>query len=231
MSAEHNASPSFNAQLAATQIVDADHPAVLAFARARAEGGSNDTERAVAIYYAVRDEVRYDPYGAAIEPEDLCASATLERGRGWCVSKSILLTAACRAVGIPARLGFADVVNHLSTERLRANMQTDVFYWHGYTSTYLGGDVGWVKATPAFNIELCEKFGLVPLDFDGTEDSLYHAFDREGNRHMEYVNERGEYDDVPLEEIKATFRERYPSRTLSDEGADFDRDVEAETSS
>lgn len=211
-----------------TRIVDADHPAVRAFAEERAAGREGDAERAIALYYAVRDEIRYDPYGAATTPDTLCASATLERGRGWCVSKSVLLAAACRAIGIPARLGFADVVNHLSTERMRQNMETDVFYWHGYTSIALP-DAGWVKATPAFNIELCEKFGLLPLEFDGKEDSLYHPFDREGNRHMEYVNERGEYDDVPLDAIMATFAEHYPSTVLQEEDADFDRDVEAET--
>jgi hypothetical protein len=103
----------------------------------------------------------------------------------------------------------------------------------------VGRGARWVKATPAFNIELCEKFGFLPLDFDGESDSLYHPFDREGRRHMEYVNERGDFDDVPLDDILATFAEKYPSLDIGDErsaagafGADasFDRDVDAETS-
>jgi transglutaminase-like putative cysteine protease len=225
-------------ELAPTPIVDSDHPAVRAFAETHAAGSRSDPARAVALYYAVRDGIRYDPYGAAVEVHGLRASATLERGRGWCVAKAVLLAAACRAVGIPARLGFADVRNHLSTARMREHMKTDLFYWHGYTSILLGAEPRWVKATPAFNIELCEKFGLLPLEFDGESDSLYHPFDREGRRHMEYVNERGEFTDVPLEEIVATFREKYPGMS-PDVGstaaafgseADFEQDVEAETS-
>ena len=237
------ADPSFATQdledeLAPTPIVDADHPAVQEFARARAGSRADDSskERAIRLYYAVRDEIRYDPYGAEIDVESLRASATLESGRGWCVSKAVLLAAACRSIGIPARLGFADVRNHLSTARMREHMQTEIFYWHGYTSILVDGNAGWVKATPAFNIELCEKFGFLPLDFDGENDSLYHPFDREGRQHMEYVNERGEFNDVPLEDLVTTFSEKYPSLSFNREvssgsfgaEANFDRDVEAE---
>lgn len=223
--------------LEATPIVDADHPEVRRFATSRSAGARSDRERAVRLFYAVRDEIRYDPYGAAIEVDTLRASATLESGRGWCVAKSALLAAACRALGIPARLGFADVRNHLSTARMRERMQTEIFYWHGYTSIAVGEAGRFVKATPAFNIGLCEKFGFLALEFDGRSDSLYHPFDREGRQHMEYVSERGEFDDVPLDAIRATFAEKYPSLVGEasmggglGEGADFDRDVEAETS-
>jgi transglutaminase-like putative cysteine protease len=158
----------------------------------------------------------------------LRASTTIEAGRGWCVPKAILLAACCRALGIPAKLGFADVKNHLSTERLRKTMGTDVFYWHGYTAIELDGK--WVKATPAFNVELCEKFRLRPLEFDGREDSIYHPFDLEGQRHMEYVRDRGEYDDIPFDAMMATFHEHYGPSTQSEGFAgDFDREVEEES--
>jgi transglutaminase-like putative cysteine protease len=214
--------------LGATPTVESAHPAVVAFARERAGDAATPRERAVRLYYAVRDGIRYDPYTAGSDVEGLRASATLASGRGWCVAKAILLAAGCRALGIPARLGFADVRNHLSTARMRAFMATDVFYWHGYTSIALEGR--WVKATPAFNIELCEKFGLLPLDFDGRHDSIYHAFDARGERHMEYLRERGEYDDVPLEAMRATWRAHYPSLGSGPgQGADFAREVEQET--
>jgi transglutaminase-like putative cysteine protease len=161
------------------------------------------------LYYWVRDSIRYNPYGIDLAPAMLSASYTLNSREGWCVSKAILLAALCRHAGIPARLGFADVRNHLSTERLRSAMGTDIFYFHGYSSLYLDGR--WVKATPAFNIELCDKFGLKPLEFNGREDSLYHEYDKAGNRHMQYLNDRGEFLDVPLEEMTALFREKYAS--------------------
>jgi transglutaminase-like putative cysteine protease len=141
------------------------------------------------------------------------------------VPKAILLAACCRALEIPARLGFADVRNHLSTARMRAHMKTDVFVWHGYTSIYI--DENWVKATPAFNIELCEKFRLKPLDFDGGSDSIYHPFDQLGNKHMEYIRNRGEFPDVPIDKIIETFQRHY-SENLSSEGSDFDKDVDQE---
>lgn len=224
-------------ELAPTAVVDSDHPAVREFAASRAGAASSAKETAVRLYYAVRDEIRYDPYGAAVEIDSLRASATLALGRGWCVSKSVLLAAACRAMGVPARLGFADVRNHLSTARMREHMQTEIFYWHGYTSILLGDAPRWIKATPAFNIELCEKFEFLPLDFDGESDSLYHPFDRAGRQHMEYVNDRGEFNDVPLDAISATFTVEYPftsfeggeADTRFGADADFDEDVAAET--
>jgi len=196
-----------DATLRPTGLIDSDHPAVMAFA-ARHGHGSDDRARAVALYYAVRDGFRYDPYRIDLSPHGMKASTVLDNGYGWCVPKATLLAAACRAIGIPARVGFADVRNHLSTERMRQVMQTDVFFWHGYTDILLGGT--WRKATPAFNVELCERFDLLPLEFDGTADSLYHPFDRHGHRHMEYVNQRGSFDEVPLAQITADFARLYP---------------------
>lgn len=214
------------AALAATSFIDADHPAVRAFA-AEVTGELRDPrEKAVALYYAVRDRIRYDPYAVDLSDHGLRASTVLLAGRGWCQPKATLLAAACRAVGVPARVGFADVRNHLSTERLRQLLQTDVYYWHGYTAILLDGR--WVKATPAFNIELCSKFQLQPLEFDGREDSIYHPFDLSGNRHMEYVHLRGNFDDVPIDEIRDDFARHYPQMMGIDATADFDADVDAE---
>lgn len=210
-------------------MIDADHPRVRAFAEARAGAADGDRERAIRLYYAVRDGIRYDPYNLDLTPGGLCASRTLEVGRAWCVPKAVLLAACCRALGIPAKVGFADVKNHLSTKRLRDRMGTDVFYWHGYTAIDLDGT--WVKATPAFNIELCERFRIKPLEFDGLSDSIYHPFDLEGRQHMEYLKFRGEFDEVPLGEMLATYTAKYRPATYESTGADFDRDVELETGS
>mgnify|MGYP001824552088 FL=1 len=210
-----------------TPFVDSEHPKVVAFSTMHAEGARSDLERAVKLYYAVRDGIRYDPYNLVLTVEGMRASTTIANGRAWCVPKAALLAACCRSLGIPARLGFADVRNHLSTARLREALGTDVFYFHGYTAIELGGS--WVKATPAFNIELCEKFRIRPLDFDGTTDSIYHPFDLEGRQHMEYLRFRGEHDDVPLEEMMAVFAENYASAKDDSPVGDFDADVENET--
>ena len=215
--------------LQATALVNSDHPAVQAFTRQHAQG-ETDVAKAVSLYLAVRDGFRYDPYQLELTPAGMSASSVLERGHGWCVPKAVLLTACYRAADIPARLGFADVRNHMSTARMRSTMKTDLFVWHGYTDVWLEGQ--WVKATPAFNIELCERFGLLALEFDGRSDSIYHPFDRSGQRHMEYVNHRGVFADLPLEQIREEFRRVYGEQmlqTASWQEASFQADVQQET--
>jgi transglutaminase-like putative cysteine protease len=213
------------ATLAPTALIDSDHPAVIEFARRAI--GATPTERAISLYYLVRDGFRYDPYHIDLSVQGLRASRVIEVGYGWCVPKAALLAAAARASGIPARVGYADVRNHLSTERMRTLIPDDLYIWHGYTELWLDGD--WVKATPAFNLSLCERFGILPLDWDGRTDSLYHPYDREGRRHMEYVNQRGNFDDVPVAQINADFTAHYPKWLASAAvDADFERDAERE---
>jgi len=212
--------------LQSTPIIESDHALVKAFVNKHVRGSSNPKEQAVSLYYAVRDEIRYNPYKFELSVNGLKASTTLAVGEAWCVPKAALLAACCRAMGIPARVGFADVRNHLSTKRMREQMKTDVFHWHGYTTIYLGGY--WVKAKPAFNIELCEKFRLRALDFDGRNDSIYHPFDLDGNKHMDYILFRGEFNDVPLREMCESFKGLYSSISFTTEDANFDDDVNRE---
>ncbi|HWP12333.1 MAG TPA: transglutaminase family protein [Ramlibacter sp.] len=213
------------AHLAPTALIDSDHPAVIALSQ-RATGATA-RERAIALYYLVRDGFRYDPYRIDLSVAGLRASRVIEAGYGWCVPKAALLAAVARAAGIPARVGYADVRNHLSTERMRNIAQTDLYIWHGYTELWLDGE--WVKATPAFNLSLCERFGILPLDWDGKADSLYHPYDREGRLHMEYVNQRGSFDDVPVARIVEDFTAMYPRWVESAAtDADFEKDAERE---
>jgi transglutaminase-like putative cysteine protease len=193
--------------LAPGRYIDSDHPAVREFATAHSKGES-DIERAISLYYAVRDGIKYNPFLDFSQDEAYCASSTLERGEGFCVGKSALLAASCRAVGIPARVGFADVKNHLTTPRLRERMGTDLFIYHGYAELFLEGK--WVKATPVFNSELCRRFRVKPLEFDGREDSIFHPFDEDDRRHMEYVRDHGSFADVPAERIRSEFEAYYP---------------------
>jgi len=192
-----------------TSFIDSDSPSIAAFAKQSIGDAKGDVEKAVKLFYAVRDEIRYDPYNISLTREWLRASSTLRRGYGYCVAKAVVLTAAARAVGIPARLGFADVINHLATERLRRVMQTDIFAWHGFTELFLEGR--WVKATPTFNISLCRRFGVKPLEFDGRHDALFHEYDSRGNRHIEYVRYHGSYADLPYDTILEGFRKYYPA--------------------
>ncbi|MBM3568403.1 MAG: transglutaminase family protein [Alphaproteobacteria bacterium] len=212
------------------RFIDSDHPAIQAYAAAKA-GGGDDLSRALRLYYAVRDEILYDPYGVTLTPEAFKASVCLARGRGFCVEKAGLLAAVARAAAIPARVGFADVRNHLTTERLRRIMGgSDLFVYHGFAELWLEGR--WVKATPAFNLTLCRRFGVKPLEFDGRSDSIFHPFDASGRQHMEYVADRGSHDDIPYDDIKRAFAQHYPGMFVGAQavpsGADFGADGEAE---
>lgn len=192
----------------AGEFIDSGDVGVREFAKKVTEGASDDVSRAVKLYYAVRDGIFYDPYYGGEEPKYFRASDCLRAKRGFCIPKAALLAAAARSIGVPARVAFADVRNHLSTKKLLELMGSDLFIWHSFTELFL--EERWVKATPAFNLSLCERFGVRPLEFDGRHDSLFHEFDRGGRRHMEYVRERGNYADVPYEAIIADFKKTYP---------------------
>lgn len=214
-------------------LIDSGHPAIVAYAR-RVAGEGSDRERALRLYYGVRDDLRYDPYNTPMKRDAYRASNTLAAGHGYCVNKAGVMAAVCRAAGIPARLGYADVRNHMTTKRLAELMGSDVFFYHGYTDVWLDGR--WVKATPAFNKELTEKFGLKALDWDAASDSIYHPFDLGGRRHMEYLAYRGVFADIPFEEIRGAFRHYYPRMTREQEamplggslGGDFGAEGAAE---
>ncbi len=194
--------------LAPGEFIDSGDAEVRAFAQSEAGDASDDVSRAVKLYHAVRDSILYDPYYSGENKSYFRASDCLRAKRGFCIPKAALLAAGARSMGIPARVGYADVRNHLSTKRLLELIGSDLFIWHSFTELYLEGH--WVKATPAFNLRLCERFGVRPLEFDGRHDSLFHEYDRGGRRHMEYVRQRGDYVDVPYDEIVADFKKMYP---------------------
>lgn len=211
-----------------TFFLDSDHPAVVAFAAGAVGDAADAVEAAKRLYYAVRDGLRYDPYSFHVQREAYKASAVLGAGSGFCVPKTIVLAAAARVVGIPSRLGFADVRNHLTTQRLRSLMDTDVFAYHGYVELHLDGK--WVKATPAFNIELCEKFRVLPLEFDGRTDSMMHPYDADNRRHMEYLLDRGTFADMPFELFRDDIFRMYPKllNSAGTLGGDFAAEASAE---
>ncbi len=206
------------ADLASTKFMDLGNNELVSYADKVTAGLGSDAEKAAALFVAVRDGLRYDPYTISSDPADYRASNVLGGSQKWCVSKAVLLAALCRIAGLPTRLGFSDVKNHLQTNKLSERMGSDLFTWHGYAVIWIDGK--WRKASPAFNKELCERFGTRVLEFDGHNDALLHSFDEAGNRHMEYVLDRGQYQDLPLEEIMATFAEVYPNMASGDGATD-----------
>jgi transglutaminase-like putative cysteine protease len=214
--------------LSSGRFVDSGSDEVIRFAQSATAQAGSELDKVLALYRAVRDGILYDPYVDMADPANFRASSVLAAGRGFCIGKAALLAACARALGIPARVGYADVRNHLTSERLYEQIKTDLFLWHSYADLCLAGS--WVKATPAFNLSLCDRLGLKPLEFDGRSDSLFHPFDRAGRRHMEYLKDRGTFDDVPFDTIQADFRIAYPSLMRSHGLAgDFHAEAVAET--
>lgn len=196
--------------LAPNRFVDCDHPAVVEFALAAA-GGLPGREGIVALYEAIRDGWRYNPWQVGLQPEDYAASRVLLRERsrgGHCIDKANLLAACARALGVPSRLHFANVRNHIGTARLEALLGTDLLVYHGYTELWLEGR--WVAATPAFNRSLCQHLGVAPLEFDGVHDSVFQEFDRQGGRFMEYVEDHGSHAGIPFDDMIAAWQLHYP---------------------
>lgn len=192
--------------LRSTPYIDAESPFIVSYARRNAGEGSV-REQAVRLYYAVRDDIRYDMFTFGLDPAQFVASTCLQSQSAFCVPKAIALAAVARAVGIPARIGFADVRNHLTSPRIVALMNDDVFRWHAYTSLLIDGK--WVKATPAFDLALCERHQVKPLEFNGRDDSIFHPFDETGRKHMEYIRFIGEFDDMPFDRFATQMRASY----------------------
>jgi transglutaminase-like putative cysteine protease len=195
--------------LKSTKFLESDSQPVREFATRATEGTTGEIAKAVALYYAIRDGIRYDPYVMATDPEHYRASVVARLPAAYCIQKAILLGATARAIGVPSRLGFADVRNHLTSPKLRETMGSDLFVYHGYTELFLEGR--WVKATPAFNLGLCQRFGVLPLEFDGRHDSIFHPFDAENRKHMEYVRSHGSFAEFPFEQVMEAFLREYPS--------------------
>ena len=194
--------------LVPTYFIDSDAPPIVDRVRSIIDPGESDIDKAVKLFYAVRDGLPYNPYRMTFDRNKYPASFVLGQGDGFCIQKAIVLAALSRAAGVPCRLRFATVRNHLVTKRLREAMKSDVFVFHGYNEFYLGGR--WVKATPTFNLSLCEKFGVHTLEFNGRDDSILHPFDRQGNKHMEYLYDYGSFDDFPFEKMIDEFSKHYP---------------------
>jgi len=194
--------------LSPTGIIDSDHPLIIDWAEKITDGIADDpVEKTVKLYYAVRDGIRYNPYLPFFLPEHYRSSNVLKSGQGFCITKASLLCALGRVCNIPTRVGFATVRNHIATRQLIDHLGKDVIVYHGFMEFYLE-DV-WVKATPAFNSEICRRHGVSPLEFNGREDSIFHPYSLEGKKFMEYLEYHGVYADIPVEDIVAATEKAY----------------------
>lgn len=199
------------ANLVPTELLDHRSPEVRRFIETAVGADPSTSDpiaRAVALYYAVRDGLRYEVYRSDLSRAGMRASAIIERGFGFCIHKSLVYAAVTRAVGVPSRIVLCDVRNHLASPRLRELVGGDVFRFHCLTEVHLDGR--WVKATPVFNKLLCKLYRIKPLDFDGRADSIYHPYDQHGRQHMEFLHWHGDFDDFPYDLVVNGIRQAHP---------------------
>jgi transglutaminase-like putative cysteine protease len=190
-----------------TAKIDSDNPSIKEKAENLIRGKREAADKAKSLFYWVRDEIKYNPFLALEVLENYRASKTLERGQGFCIEKAAVLAAFARAVGIPARLHFADIRNYLVSDKLLKVMGTNLFSYHGYTELYIDGK--WVKATPAFDLKMCHKNRIIPVEFDGKNDAVLNTHNVDGRLHIEYVKDHGYREDVPVAEILAAWEKLY----------------------
>jgi len=201
-----------------TEFFDFDKKSVSKKAFEITQGSKYEKEKAIALFYWVRDEIKYNmlTYIPYIR-ENFKASVTLRRRNGFCVSKSILLSSFARAVGIPARIHLVDLINHKISQKVIDFMGTNVMHYHGYSELYLGGK--WVKLTPSFDKNTAIKGGFLPMcEFNGENDAVFPKYDNEGKRFGEYTMDRGVHADLPLDDIARVFEEKYPELTRFKKG-------------
>jgi transglutaminase-like putative cysteine protease len=168
---------------------------------------SDNPAKARNLFYWVRDEIKYNPFVPLEVFDSYRATETVRRREGSCIEKAAVLAAFARAVGIPARLHFADIRNHLVSSRLLEVMGTNLISYHGYAELHIGGN--WVKATPAFDLKMCQEKRIIPVEFDGQHHALLHSRNSDGKLHIEYVQDHGHSIDVPVEEILAAWMRHY----------------------
>jgi transglutaminase-like putative cysteine protease len=193
---------------ASTYFFDYEHPVIQELVSEFKNADLSDQEKAKHLYLKVRDGWRYNPYDISFRKEALKASNIARKDHGHCIDKSVLFIAGLRALGIPAKLHLAKVKNHIAVERLTEKFGTNELTPHGMVDVLINEK--WVKATPAFNKELCRLTGVEPLNFDGIKDSIFQEYNEEGKEFMEYLEDYGSFDDVPLDFIEKNMKENYP---------------------
>ncbi|MFP4475123.1 MAG: transglutaminase-like domain-containing protein [Desulfatibacillaceae bacterium] len=197
-----------------TSVLDSDHPEVSGFVRRICRGAADQTDMAQRLFVAVSDDIAYNPYSPFYKPGHYRASNVLERGQGYCVQKACLLCAVFRAAGIPSRLGFATIRNNAAPREIVDAMGTDLFVYHGYVEAFVQGR--WVKATPAFDKSVCDRFDIDQLVFDGVADAVFPGTNRSGSPFVDYVEYYGTWADLPLDELLAKWREVYGEKRISE---------------
>ncbi len=199
--------------LAASDIFETGHPRVRHLVDPLLEAAAGEVDLARRIFERARDAVAYSPYVPFSDRVHYRASTTLERGRGYCVQKAVLLVTMARAAGIPGRLVFVDMRNHQAPPHLVRLLGTNLFTWHCYARLLIRSR--WLDATPAFDRAICEEHQLPLLRFDGQSSAIFPARDDLGRPYAEYTAHHGVFDDVPLGPMLSAWNRAYGAEKVN----------------
>ncbi|UCH88221.1 MAG: transglutaminase family protein [Thermoplasmata archaeon] len=193
--------------LRATDFFDWNMPEVESKANELTEGLDSPEKKAKALFYFIRDKIKYRIVLEDLNENIFKASTTLARGYGFCIPKANLLVALARASSIPSRLHFADIRNHQLPSHILERLGTNLMTYHGYVEFFLNDK--WIKVNPAFDIEMCKKFDIIPVEFSGKNDALFHHLDQKGRLHIDYLKDHGTFEDFPYERVIKAFTSEY----------------------
>jgi transglutaminase-like putative cysteine protease len=156
--------------LKSTHFIDSDNPIIIAKAKELTKGCTTETEKARALFEFVRDSYNDNPCASYI------ASETLECGGNSCRRRSILLTALCRAAGIPARLHLQKVT--IKNWKNEDGTTQDLTFAHGLTGIYINGN--WHLYESVGNVDKWiiwvqdeNRASEVPVKFHPDQDCLF----------------------------------------------------------
>lgn len=194
--------------------ITSDDSYVLELAQTLTEGTQNDRERVVRLFEFVRDHIRYNLNAPFHKLAHYEAQNTLRRKEGFCIQKSSLLVTLARSIGIPSRLVFADIRNHLLPDHLIQFMGTDIVTYHCYVEWFLKDD--WIKVAPSFDEKTCRENGFRLVIFDGYHDAVLPSEDLYGQPHITYLKQHGVYNGIPIEEILEAWKRFYGQKILED---------------
>ena len=127
--------------------------------------------------------------------EDWQATATLERGGGFCQQKAVLLAALLRARGIPAGVVFQDLLDHKIPPHYVAFIGSQRLELHGLTCAFLDGR--WVRLDATLPRDFVERKRYRLVEFDGESDAVLAETDIDGEPHFEVLEELGTWPDLP----------------------------------
>jgi hypothetical protein len=182
-----------------TDVIEADAPAIRALAD-RVAGDAEGTEAARLLFDWVRDEITYDMAPDVEAREDWRATATLERGRGFCQQKAVLLASLLRSRGIPAGIVLQDLLDHKIPPHYVEFLGSQRLELHGLTCAFLDGR--WVRLDATLPRSFAERKRYRLVEFDGTGDAVLAETDADGNPHFEILEELGTWPDLPEEIVE-----------------------------